>query len=179
VIGAPSVPFRPLAIAAVNAALDQVQRWLDSSDGRAHVADHEVFTAGFERRIDEEIARARRFGLELVVLLIGSASGIPKQAEGTLADAIRGGLRGSDLVGKLGLGEIAVILVHTGVHGARSVEERLKGRLQAVLRDGNLPSITIGEGGFPSAGDTTEALLSRARAQHTVLLNEIGTGDGH
>jgi hypothetical protein len=177
--GAPSVPFRPLAIAAVEAALDEVQRWLDSATGQALVAGRETLTAGFERRIDEEVARARRFGLELVVLLIGSTSGIPTHAEGAIADAVRGGLRGSDLVGRLGLGEIAVILVHTGVHGARSVEERLKERLQTVLRDGNLPSITIGEGGFPSAGDTTEALLSRARAQHTVVLNDFGTGDGH
>ena len=100
------------------------------------------------------------------------------QAEHTLTEAIRGGLRGSDLVGKLGLGEIAVILVHTGVHGARSVEERLKGRLQTLLRDRKLPSITMGEGGYPSGGESATALLSRARAQQTVLRNEFGNGDG-
>jgi GGDEF domain-containing protein len=114
----------------------------------------------------------------MVVLLIGSASGgIPTQAEHTLAAAIRGGLRGSDLIGRLELGEIAIILVHTGVHGARTVEERLKGRLQTLMRDRAWPSMTIGEGGFPSAGESAAALLSRARAQQTVL-TDSGMSDG-
>lgn len=177
--GAPGVPFRPTGIAAVEAAAVVVQRWLDSSPVRSLGAEQEALPPGFEQRIDEEVVRARRFGLELVVLLIASGSGgISKQVERTLAEAIRGGLRGSDLIGRLGIGEIAVILVHTGVHGARSVEERLKGRLQTLLRERRLPSITIGEGGFPSGGESAAALLSRARAQQTILLNGFGNGDG-
>jgi hypothetical protein len=134
---------------------------------------------GFETRIDEEVARARRFGLDLILVLIGATpEALSQDAERMMTDALRGVLRGSDLIGRLGSGEIGVLLVHTSAEGARSVEGRLEETLRTLMRHGHVPVLTMGESGFPTAGDSGAALVAQARVHQRVVMNGAGAGNG-
>ncbi|HUR49069.1 MAG TPA: hypothetical protein VMY88_06010, partial [Acidimicrobiales bacterium] len=87
---------------------------------------------GFERRIQEEVERARRFDLSLCLLIVDgddqpSAAAWPVYEP--LAIALKSELRASDLFGRLHNGPLAVVLVHSGEEGARAVITRLKARV--------------------------------------------------
>ncbi|MEO7273001.1 MAG: hypothetical protein ABIX28_22050, partial [Vicinamibacterales bacterium] len=90
---------------------------------------------GFERRIQAEVERARRFDLSLCLLLVGADEQPPSAGwpgYEPLATALRSELRASDLFGRLHNGPLAVVLVHSGEEGARAVTTRLKARVAKV-----------------------------------------------
>ena len=131
---------RPLSVSAgpmLQAWVKALRPWMAEvvvgGARQARTADHEG--TGFERRIQQEIDRARRFDLSLCLLLVGadqppaSSSWVVHEP---LAAAVKSELRASDLCGTLHNGALAVVLVHAGEEGARSVIERVKARVERV-----------------------------------------------
>jgi hypothetical protein len=128
----------------------------------------QVRQPGFEQRIDEEISRAKRFKLELGLLLfqvppeVGRPSGrvsgpreVPK--------ALQRQLRRSDLLGWLTGGELAAVLVHTGAKGVNSAAARLQRSLEAIARSLALPALRVGYASFPGDAESPVELFERAR----------------
>lgn len=127
-----------------------------------HVAD------GFEGRVRQELERARRFGLAAGVVVIDRPAIAPTPPEGAadpVADAVRGELRASDVLGRLSGGELAALLVQADAEGVGAVTSRLASRLSSLsgdLRSATLAG-TLGAASYPSAGETVQALMSAAR----------------
>jgi hypothetical protein len=165
-------PFSPVATAVIEAGAGVIQDWMVwTLQARERAA---VLPGAFAARISEELARARRFGLEVSLVLITVPP--PPEAPATAADralieALRRALRGTDLVGEVGTGEIAAVLVHTGLEGASSVTGRLTARLQELVAGDRLRSITIGQAAFHAGNEGGPALLAQARANQIVLFN--------
>jgi diguanylate cyclase (GGDEF)-like protein len=94
------------------------------------------------RRIDEEVARARRHGRPLSVLMMdldrfkaindahGHATG--DEVLRVFAAEVARALRPSDLVGRVGGEEFVVVLPETGGAGAAQLAERLRARTSAL-----------------------------------------------
>lgn len=130
----------------------------------------------FRRKVDEEIARARRLSLpvSLVVLSIdNTAHGLTNEptnershlgaGEGrlllrSLAKLIREHSRLNDIIGRLGQDELALILPHTGLRGASIKAERLRRIIASadfsqVYGGQNLPvrlTVSMGISEYPS-----------------------------
>jgi len=130
---------RPLSVSAgpiMHAWVKALRPWIAEvavGAARHHPADEGALA--FERRIQEEVERARRFDLPLSLLLVGPDEPSSSSAWALyepLAAAVRSELRASDLFGRLQNGPLAVLLVHAGEEGARSVTERLKARAAQV-----------------------------------------------
>lgn len=86
----------------------------------------------FELRVDEEAARARRYGLSLVILTLAGTQAddsIERNPLGRGTDqtaaAVSRSVRGTDLVGTVGFSELAICLVHCDRAGAIPVIRRL------------------------------------------------------
>lgn len=92
-----------------------------------------AFMSTFERRIQEEVERAKRFNLGLGLVVIGAS---PEPAAAAvlenLLDALRPDIRASDLTGRLSGDMVAIVLVHTEAVGADTVLTRVKRRLESM-----------------------------------------------
>ena len=123
----------------------------------------------FERRIQEEVERAKRFNLGLGLVLIGAGEPLShaRMTFDTVAAAVRPELRASDLLGRLRTGMMAVVLVHAGADGAESVTERLSARLSALRPE--LPGVQLGRAVFTPECTTAEELIARARRQSRTI----------
>ena len=124
--------------------------------------DAGVDLSSFERRIQEEIERARRFNLGLGLVLIGGGPALRSMEP--IAAAVRAELRASDLMGRIRDGHVAVLLVHTEAAGADSVINRLRSRL-APLEDGTVCVVEVGKATFSPEVPSAEALIAEARRQ--------------
>jgi len=138
---------------------------LGGSKHRAVEADSE--TAAFERRIQEEVERAKRFHLGLGLVLIGTTAGGDEDQRTlhALVDVIRPELRASDLLGRVRGDRMAVVLVHAAAEGAESVATRLRDRLSAVSDRVALTSVQMGNAVFSNECGSAEALISQALRQ--------------
>ena len=70
--------------------------------------------ADFARRIEEELARAKRFDRDLALVVV--ESGVlawPQDTTDRLVDLLRGELRGSDVLGLVGERRVVVLLIET------------------------------------------------------------------
>lgn len=95
--------------------------------------------AAWQREADTEIARARRTGAALALLIVdidhfkrvNDTYGhlVGDQVLAAVADAIRGQLRDYDVVGRFGGEEFVILLPHADLTEARRVAERLRGRI--------------------------------------------------
>ena len=165
-------PLGPGAAALVQTWVKALRPWLaevalGGSRPRAVEADAE--TSVFERRIQEEVERAKRFNLGLGLVLIGQGEP-PSHARmtfDTVAAAVRPELRASDLLGRLRTGMMAVVLVHAGADGAESVTERLSARLSALMPE--LPGVQLGRAVFTPECTSAEELIARARRQSRTI----------
>jgi diguanylate cyclase (GGDEF)-like protein len=126
----------------------------------------------------QEVGRARRHAVPLSVLMLdvdhfkaindrhGHAAG--DAALQALVAACRGQLRGTDVVGRLGGEEFALLLPHTGAEGAVAFAERLREALAALVVEG--PSgpfrftVSLGAAELADTDAGLEALLARADA---------------
>ena len=114
----------------------------------------------FERRIQEEVERAKRFNLGLGLVLIGPGElSHARMTFDTVAAAVRPELRASDLLGRLRTGMMAVVLVHAGADGAESVTERLSALLSALMPE--LPGVQLGRAVFTPECTSAEELIAR------------------
>jgi hypothetical protein len=161
-----STPLGSGAAAAVQTWLKALRPWLgEVSQGgtRGRTVEVDVETAAFERRIQEEVERAKRFNLGLGLVLIGPGESLSqaRSAFDMLAAAVRPELRASDLLGRLRTGLMAVLLVHAGAEGADSVTERLSARLSALKPE--LPGVQLGRAVFSPECASAEDLIARAR----------------
>lgn len=124
-------------------------------------------------RAEQEIARAARHGtpLSLLVLDMDRFKAINDRyghAEGDrvlvrLADCLRAELRASDVAGRLGGEEFAVVLPEAAASGALEVAERIRRCVETCCFGEHPPAATVSIGAATwSAGETVEALLRRA-----------------
>ena len=115
-----------------HAWLKALRPWIaEVAVGAARQQRVEHDARAFEQRIHEEVERARRFDLSLYLLLVGPDEPSTSSAWALyepLEAVVKGELRSSDLFGRLHKGPLAVLLVHAGEEGARSVTKRLKAR---------------------------------------------------
>jgi len=89
-----------------------------------------------EFRLDEEVARARRYGLPLVVLTLeGSSQKVPKETrssglgESEVVRALTSAVRRTDLLASMGGSQFAICLLHCNRAGALPVIRRLMNAL--------------------------------------------------
>jgi hypothetical protein len=168
-IPAPEGSFGPQVRLAVREAASVLQRILGAAVARpTAVAEHpEIQTSespsAFEARITEELERAKRFDLGLSMLLIELASqAVPADMVDAVVSNVRKELRGSDVLGFVGAGRIAALLVHTDGAAVGVVVARVRQRLEQVLRGKDLTAVRVGRGVFSQDCKTASDLLARA-----------------
>jgi diguanylate cyclase (GGDEF)-like protein len=143
----------------------------------AVLLDDDARRRALRARLDEEIARARRTGVPLALLMIdldhfklfndsfGHEAGDLLLRE--FGATFNSQTRGSDIACRLGGEEFLVILMEASTEGARRRAEILQRRapgLQVVDRGQTLKNVTvsIGVAAFPDHGTTVQDLLSAA-----------------
>jgi diguanylate cyclase (GGDEF)-like protein len=146
--------------------------------------------AAFLREARQELARARRYGGELALMLVdpgggrrGGEDGGGPAGEAALRELARvcaGAVRAQDVVGLMGGRELAVLLPETGSEEAAEVAERLRQALaQAEVRGAGGPTLrlstAVGIAGATGADPAPEAVLDRAR-EALEQAKELGGG---
>jgi diguanylate cyclase (GGDEF)-like protein len=125
---------------------------------------------GLEDRLAEELARCRRNGHELSLVMIDcdglkavNDSGGHELGDAVLqriAECLRAHKRVADVAGRLGGDEFVVLLPETGASDAIGVAERFRRELSATpLADGRTITAALGVANFPADGDTAAGLL--------------------
>lgn len=130
-----------------------------------------------EKRLHQEIQRARRYRRSLSVLMLdidhfknvndhyGHQAG--DEVLITVADLIQLNVRPVDVVCRYGGEEVAIILPETDAAGARTVAERIRGTVEdsvTTTPQGDTVHVTvsIGLAVFPRDGDTAASLIHAA-----------------
>jgi len=127
----------------------------------------------FDRRLDEEVARAQRYGTSFSVMLVdfdefkevndtfGHAVG--DRVLRRVADILLSEVRNIDLPARFGGDEYAVILPEVNWRGAMTVAQRLMHRVrrEPVRADDQLVqiSVSIGMASFPEHGNRDSAQI--------------------
>ena len=113
----------------------------------------------FVAQLEQELARAKRFDLDLALVVIrrSEAEGDRQYGADVLA-LVRSDLRECDLVGTLSAAEIAAVLIQTGTQGGAAVVRRLRERLS-----GPVAIASIAHAVYSHECATVGALVSRAR----------------
>jgi diguanylate cyclase (GGDEF)-like protein len=125
---------------------------------------------GLEDRLAEELARSRRNGHELSLVMIDcdglkavNDSGGHELGDAVLqriAECLRTHKRVADVAGRLGGDEFVVLLPETGASDALGVAERFRRELAAApVADGRTITAAFGVANFPTDGDTAAGLL--------------------
>jgi diguanylate cyclase (GGDEF)-like protein len=125
---------------------------------------------GLEDRLDEELARCRRNGHELSIVMIDcdglkavNDSGGHEAGDAVLqriADCLREHKRLGDVAGRLGGDEFVVLLPETGASDALGVAERFRRDIAAApLHGGRTITAALGVATFPADGETAAGLL--------------------
>jgi diguanylate cyclase (GGDEF)-like protein len=125
---------------------------------------------GLEDRLEEELARCRRNGRELSVVMIDcdglkavNDSGGHELGDAVLqrvSDCLRQHKRMADVAARLGGDEFVVLLPETRAGDALGVAERFRRELSATpFADGRTITAAFGIASFPADGDSAAALL--------------------
>jgi len=125
---------------------------------------------GLEDRLGEELARCRRNGHELSLVMIDcdglkavNDSGGHELGDAVLkrvGDCLREHKRMADVAARLGGDEFVVLLPETGAGDALGVAERFRRELAAApLAGGRTITAALGVSSFPADGDSPAALL--------------------
>ena len=146
----------------------------------AEAANHDELTRllnrrGYQQRLEHELARARRYGAPLSIVLgdldafknlndvFGHRHG--DEALRDFADICRRHLRNPvDFVSRVGGEEFAIVLPDTPESGAILAAERIRRAVSDTLRtpDGTPVTASFGVATFPAHGMTAELLLDHA-----------------
>ena len=183
-IPAEGTRFDAAARAIADQGADLLRVWLSGPGSRDAVrrvvwgarADR---TAAFVTRIEEEIARAKRFHLDLALIVVRTESEEDAGRMEELQKYVREELRDSDVLAPINNVEIAALLIHTDNAGGEAVVRRLNRRLN------DDPSwkggATVGHATFSPEFATPSALLAAARlpaapprAQLTIVRDSTG-----
>jgi hypothetical protein len=139
--------------------------------------DVEPAPSAFERRVKEELARARRFGLQVGLVVIDT----PRHHEPRhalvltpLIEVIRGHLREADVLGRLTHGQLAALLVQTPADGLEVVAVRLATACRAVATEGG--PWRLGRAAYPRDGEAAATLIAAARADASRLGSPASSG---
>jgi hypothetical protein len=136
----------------------------------------------FQSRLAAECRRARqdrRHVFSLIVIQVATArnGAMSRDVAGETALAalaIRGGVRGDDLVAEVSPNEVWVLALAAPPEGRERVVERLaRALLEVHASTGSTHSYRIGAGTVVSDGDTPDALLAVARERITSLAELI------
>jgi hypothetical protein len=141
-----------------------LQTWLVGAVSSFNDPTDVVSTAlpafGFEKRIEEELERAKRFDLHLSLVLVEVSA--PSHAVAQIQEALRRELRGSDLLGTTSGSQLAALLTHTDDRGLDNVVGRLRRRLADAADRLNISDVKLGQAALSPDCRTADALLSRA-----------------
>jgi hypothetical protein len=162
--------FGPQGRLAVREAGSVLQRVLSGAVGRPTAMAERVDpamaegTGAFVARITEELERAKRFDLGLSMLLIELAAQVTPADDmlDAVISSVRKELRGSDVLGIVGAGRIAALLVHTDGAAVGVVLARVRQRLEQVFHGKELTAVRVGRGVFSQDCKTASELLARA-----------------
>jgi hypothetical protein len=150
-----------------------LQTWLvgavSSFNDPTDVLDAQA-VSGFEKRIEEELERAKRFDLHLSLVLVDVSSA--SHAVTHILEALRRELRGSDLLGTTSGRQVAALLTHTDDRGLDNVVGRLRRRLADAADRLNISDVKLGQAALSPDCRTADALLSRAvREAETIIVH--------
>lgn len=176
VIAPIGTPFSSVDAAVAERVSRYVETWLAgawcglTTAGAAPFGDRKQF----ERRLDEELERARRHQHPAGLLVVASPANSPgaDPMSSPVADAVRSQLRTTDILGYLSDGRLAAFLVHTPPAAVEVVANRVEQRLRALAGPGWDSEPALGRAAFPSAGETAAALL--AAAEDDILRRQPG-----
>ena len=168
---------------AFERAGEVLQAWISglaaSAEGRRALLGIEAPEApsgGFMTRIEQEIARAKRFNLDLALVLVrgGNPLDDPARVE-DIFRSVRAEVRESDVLGVMNAVEIAALLIQTDEHGVDAVVRRLHERLGTDdTSPVGIPS--VGHAVFSPGCATANALLKQARAAEARAAAAVGSG---
>jgi GGDEF domain-containing protein len=161
---APGARFTIEAADVVTTCAQVLQTWLvgavSSFSDPTDVAHSPQPAAAFEKRIEEELERAKRFDLHLSLVLVDVSA--PSHAVAQIQEALRRELRGSDLLGTTSPRHVAVLLTHTDDRGLDKVVVRLRRRLADAAGRLKISDLKLGQAALSAECRTADALLSRA-----------------
>ena len=119
--------------------------------------------AGFVRRIEEELARAKRFDRDLSLVVVDAgARPWPQETTDRLVDVLRAELRGSDVLGLVGDRRVVVLLIETHQRAVGTVVRRLRERLGRAIAELQVPALVLGQAAYTNDCATADALLTQA-----------------
>ncbi len=155
----------------------QAERLAEANSQLAELAAKDGLTGlknrgAFEERLQEEVARARRHGHALSLILIdidhfksyNDTFGHPKGDEvlrnvGRLLQHL---MRDTDFAARYGGEEFAIILPNTDREGAQQVAERLRHTIESATWDDRAITASVGAATFSREIDRPELLLEHA-----------------
>ena len=131
----------------------------------------------FNKRLPEEIKRAKRykFSIALLVIDIDNFSAFNEEygistgnsALGEIADIIKGQIRETDILGRTGDDEFGIILLHTDKNTAEIMSEKIKMTIGLRSFPGSKDkkinlSVTVGISIFPDESENAQQLIEKA-----------------
>jgi GGDEF domain-containing protein len=154
-------------VGLLESAVGVMRVWLAGVlDGTAAQPAEGEPAAGFETRIDEELARAQRLPAETGVVMIDLAPGAQRRevrVRAAVPNPVVRQLRASDVLGRLKDGEICALLSNTTADGSAAAAARLHQNLQALAEQHNLPDVMVGATTLLESDETVADVLARAR----------------
>ena len=141
----------------------------------------------FDRSLESEIGKAKRYGhkLSVVVLDVGPSGAkdrrspaVTTQVLSDMGKALKRAARGTDCVARYGADEFRILLPHTDAPSAMIAAERLRSLVekQAVARRRKV-TVAVGVATYPA--DATDSSALNTRAERALLQSKQGdSSDG-
>lgn len=131
-------------------------------------------SSGFIARIEQEIARAKRFNLNLALVVVRGRNPLDDPARlDEMLRSVRVELRDSDVLGATSAVEVAALLIQTDSEGGEAVVRRLHKRL---ADESPVELASVGHAVLSPECATATALLTRARSGDHKTVAAVGPG---
>ena len=131
-------------------------------------------SSGFIARIEQEIARAKRFNLHLSLVVVRGRNPLDDPARlDEMLRSVRAELRDSDVLGATSAVEVAALLIQTDSEGGEAVVRRLHKRL---ADESPVELASVGHAVLSPECATATALLTRARSGDHETVAAVGPG---
>ncbi|HEU4335256.1 MAG TPA: sensor domain-containing diguanylate cyclase [Candidatus Eisenbacteria bacterium] len=153
----------PLAAAAMRSLMLRESERLGTTDELTSLYNRRHF----DRSLEDEIGRARRYGhkLSVVVMKASVASSAGTSVLGDMGRALKQAARGTDCVARYSGDEFRILLPHTGASEAQIAAERLRSVVErhATSRRRGI-TVNVGVATFPADAGDSASLSTRAEA---------------